>query len=53
MHRFDSGNTLAFFSTAGVFEEVDPDGEVLWRLSADMGGALGYGVWVESLYPPT
>ncbi len=50
VHRFDSGNTLAVFSTAGQVEEVTPDGEVVWRLAADLGGALGYGVWTDTLY---
>lgn len=50
VHRFDSGNTLVLFSTAGQAEEVTPDGEVVWRLSADIGGALGYGVFTNTLY---
>jgi hypothetical protein len=50
VHRFESGNTLAVFSTAGQVEEVTPDGDVVWRVAADLGGALGYGVWTETLY---
>ena len=50
VHRFDSGNSLVLFSTAGQVEEVTPEGEVVWRLAADLGGALGYGVWTETLY---
>ncbi len=51
IHRFDSGHTLVLFSTAGQADEVTPDGEVVWQLSADIGGALGYGVFTDTLYP--
>ncbi len=51
VHRFPSGNTLAVFSTAGQIDEVTPDGELVWRLNAELGGALGYAVWTDSLVP--
>ncbi len=48
--RFDSGNTLVTYSNAGQIDEVDPDGEVVWRLNAGLGGALGYSEYLEDLY---
>jgi len=48
--RFDNGNTLIDFSTAGEIDEVTPDGSLLWKLSASLGGAFGYMEHVPTLY---
>lgn len=48
--RFDSGNTLVTFSNSGQIDEVDESGELLWRLNAGLGGALGYSEYLEDLY---
>jgi len=48
--RFEDGNTLVTWSTSGVFEEITPDGELVWQMSMDLGAGLGYTTWVESLY---
>ncbi len=50
VERLDSGNTMVTFSNQGQIDEVDPGGEVVWRLSADMGGAVGYATFMEDLY---
>ena len=51
VHRFDSGNTMVAFSTGGQLDEIDADGELVWRLNLDLGGAVGYVLAVDSLYP--
>ena len=48
--RLDSGNTLVTFSNQGQIDEVDDAGDVVWRLSAELGGALGYATFFEDLY---
>jgi len=48
--RFDSGNTLVTYSNSGQIDEVDESGELLWRLNAGLGGALGYSEYLEDLY---
>lgn len=50
VHRFESGNTLATYSNLGLIEEVTPDGEVVWRINAALGGATGYSEYMEALY---
>jgi hypothetical protein len=40
--RLASGNTLVTFSMNGQIQEVDPQGDVVWMLAADVGGAFGY-----------
>ena len=52
VRRLPSGNTLVDFSVKGQVEEITPDGEVVWRLTLGMGGALGYMTWLEDLYSP-
>ena len=51
VHRFESGNTLINWSSAGRLEEVTPDGQVVRRLDLPIGTGLGYMRWVETLYP--
>jgi hypothetical protein len=48
--RLESGNTLTTFSNQGQIDEVDATGEVVWRLNASLGGALGYATFMEDLY---
>jgi hypothetical protein len=50
VHRFDSGNTLITYSYSGQIQEVTPQGEPTWILSASAGGVIGYVTPVESLY---
>lgn len=52
VHRFSSGNTLVTFGYSGQIHEVTPEGEVVWKLTADMGDVLGYTTWYASLEPP-
>ena len=47
--RLDSGNTLVTWSSAGMIDEVAPDGEVIWRLQLDLGGGLGYVTRIDTL----
>ncbi len=51
VHRFDSGHTLVTFSTAGQIDELDAEGELVWRLNLDLGGVVGYVTHHDSLYP--
>lgn len=49
VHRFDTGSTLVTFSAAGQIHEVSPEGELLWKLSAEIGGALSYSSYLPDL----
>ncbi len=51
VHRFGSGHTMVTFSTGGQIDEVDADGNVVWRMNLSLGGATGYMTPVETLYP--
>ena len=51
VHRKADGNTVVTFSTAGQMDEVDENGELVWRLEASLGTGLGYTTWLETLYP--
>jgi hypothetical protein len=48
--RLESGNALVTYSYSGQIHEVDESGEVVWKLSAAAGGAVGYTTQLESLY---
>ena len=50
VHRFDSGNTLITYSYNGVIQEVTPEAEPVWTLTASAGGVISYVTPVESLY---
>jgi len=50
IQRLPNGNTLVNFSNSGQLDEVDPSGNLVWRLNMSLGGALGYSTWRESLY---
>lgn len=47
--RMEDGHTLVNFGVLGQLDEVDEDGEVLWRINLDLGAALGYTTYLESL----
>ena len=47
--RLPSGNTLVTFSMGGQLDEVNPDGELVWRLNAELGAGIGYVGWVDRL----
>ncbi len=49
VHRHDSGNTLVTFSYNGQVQELDADGNLVWRMSTSLGGAINYLTWVETL----
>jgi hypothetical protein len=46
--RLSGGNTGITWSTAGLIEEVTPDGDVVMRLGLEMGAGFGYTTWVEA-----
>ncbi len=48
--RMDSGNTLVTFSAQGQIDEVDENGDLLWRMNAGLGGAVGYATFLRDLY---
>jgi hypothetical protein len=48
--RLETGHTLATFSNQGQIDEVDEEGDLVWRLNAGLGGALGYATFLEDLY---
>ncbi|NOY27965.1 MAG: hypothetical protein GXP62_19035 [Oligoflexia bacterium] len=47
--RLDDGTTIANFATAGQIDQVSASGDLLWRLSASLGGALGYAEWFSEI----
>jgi hypothetical protein len=42
-HRLEGGNTMVIFSSAGQIDETTPEGQTVWRVNTDVGGAFGYG----------
>ena len=50
-HRGSDGLTQIVWSTAGVIEDVDPDGTAVWQLAAELGTGFGYSDRLASLYP--
>jgi hypothetical protein len=47
--RFDSGQTLVTWATAGEMELLDANGEREWLLNLGIGTGFGYTTWVEKL----
>lgn len=41
-HRYDDGDTLISWGTVGYLAEVDPAGEEVWRVEADVGNIVGF-----------
>ncbi len=50
VERLPNGNTLITFSSLGQIDEVTPEGELVWRLRAEMGSGFGYSSWRNNLY---
>ncbi len=50
VHRFDDGDTLITYSYSGQIQQVTPEGEPIWVLSASVGGVFGYTTPAKSLY---
>jgi hypothetical protein len=42
-HRLEGGNTMVIFSSVGQIDETSPEGETVWQVNTDVGGAFGYG----------
>ncbi|MCP4809100.1 MAG: hypothetical protein GY913_13215 [Proteobacteria bacterium] len=49
VQRVDGDHTMVTWSTAGRVEEVDADGELVWRLETDLGTGVGYTTWLPNL----
>ncbi|MFT4977826.1 MAG: hypothetical protein ACI8S6_003733 [Myxococcota bacterium] len=47
--RRRDGSTFINWSTAGILELIDEEGESMWRLSTSLGYAFGYGTAVDTL----
>lgn len=47
--RLPSGHTLVTWSMAGQVDEVDAEGELVWRLNVELGAGIGYTTWLEQL----
>jgi hypothetical protein len=48
--RLENGNTLVIFSSSGQISEANPEGETVWQVNADVGGAFTFGDRAASLY---
>ncbi len=46
--RLPSDHTLITWSSPGQIDEVNGDGDLVWRLNAAMGAGFGYTTWVDS-----
>jgi len=49
-YRLDNGNTFVIWSSSGQMDEVTSDGELVWRVNADLGTAFGFGLPFSSFY---
>ena len=49
VYRLPSGNTRIVWSAQGQIDEVTPEGELRWQLSASLGGGIGYADWIDAL----
>jgi hypothetical protein len=52
VQRMENGNTVVAFSTQGVLQEVDAQGNILQEIVWPLGGAYGYIHKRKSLYGP-
>jgi hypothetical protein len=48
--RLENGNTMVIFSSSGQVSEATPEGETVWQINTDVGGAFGFGERIDSLY---
>lgn len=49
--RFDTGETLIVWSTAGELEMIDQDDQTIWTANVDLGTVFTYLSVVDTLYP--
>ena len=49
--RLDGGDTLVTWSYNRQLDHTTPDGDLVWRLNLDLGGAFGFTHYHETLYP--
>lgn len=49
--RLPSGNTLVNYATAGVIQEVTPEGAVAWEIRSELGSSFANVRLVDTLYP--
>ncbi len=47
--RLRSGDTMVTWSAQGQIDRVTPEGDSVWRLNTDLGGALGFTTWIDAL----
>lgn len=47
--RLPSGNTLITWSSAGQIDEVDPEGDLVWRLFTFVGYGVGFTQWIGDI----
>jgi hypothetical protein len=50
VQRLENGNTHVNWSVQGQMDEVDADGNLLWRLIGPLGSAFGYSERLDNLY---
>ena len=50
VQRLENSNTHINWSVQGQLDEVSPDGELLWRLTSDLGSVFGYSERLNSIY---
>jgi hypothetical protein len=48
--RLEGGNTLVIFSSSGQASETNGEGDTVWEIQTDLGGAFGFGDRRSSLY---
>ncbi|MCB9780598.1 MAG: aryl-sulfate sulfotransferase [Alphaproteobacteria bacterium] len=46
----DNGNVLASWTSAGIVNELTPDGQVAWQVESDLGTAVGRVTLIDDLY---
>lgn len=50
VERYADGNTRVVWSSSGEIQDVDPDGNVIWQLNAELGYAFTFVYRAESFY---
>lgn len=51
VRQLDGGNVLVSWTLSGMFTEVTPAGEVVWRAQTELGASTTRVSFLESLYP--
>ena len=49
IHRREDDSSMVVFTSAGVVDDIDPEGEVRWELAGSLGTSLSYVTPVDSL----